>query len=131
VLIAQMLEPVEKEAGEQPHSYPNLQDEEVLLQRPRLLGLHEAGENHLGGLDGEVAVVVDQEGDQLGIADEGQAAALLEVTLPQLPVEALGQWLVVLEHNPDRLGLVQNLQGRQRTATTIQGRFPCSRRGGM
>jgi hypothetical protein len=106
--VAQLAEPVQEVPREQPDADAQLQDEQVGPQGPLFLGGQEAGEEDLGGADRLVAVVVDEEGDRLRVADEGQAAALAQVLLAQLPLETVRQGAEVLEDQPARLCPVED-----------------------
>lgn len=70
-LVAQLAQTVEEEAGEQADADAQLQDEDVAGEEASAVGFEEAGEEDFGGGEGEVAIVVDHEGDRLGIPDEG------------------------------------------------------------
>jgi hypothetical protein len=121
LLVTEVAEGVEEEAGEQAHPDPQLQHEQLRRQRPCPLGGGEGGEEDLGGAVGKGAVVVDDEGDGVGVGQEGFIAALPQILLPQPPLQALRQRHEVLHHLPAGLRAGQDLGG---------GRAALRRRGG-
>lgn len=53
--------------------------------------IDQAGEEYLGGVAGQRAVAVDDEGNKRGIGDEGFGAAVLQILLAEIPFEAGGE----------------------------------------
>jgi hypothetical protein len=109
--VAQVAEAVEEVAGEEARADAQLQDEDVPFEGSGLVGREEAGEEDLGGADGLVAVVVDHPGDRLGVAHEGQAAAVAQILLAQLPLQAFGEGAIVLQDDAAGLCVVEDVQG--------------------
>ena len=67
---------VEEEAGEQSDADAEFEDVQIRFQRAGLVGLQQRGVEDVGGVAGEGAVVVDDEGDGGSVGDEGLVAAL-------------------------------------------------------
>ena len=97
VLLAQIAEGIEEIAGKQADADAQLQDEEFVFQRPLFLGIEQAGEENLGGVAGQRAVVVDDKGHRRGVGEKRLVAALAQVFLAQLPFQRLGQRHEVLD----------------------------------
>src|SRR5206468_217248 len=76
--------------------------------RPGLFRFHQAAEKDLGGAARQDAVIVDDERHGPRVAGERLAAALAPVALAQLPFDAVGQWLEVLDDEAAVLGAVQD-----------------------
>ena len=104
VLVADVAEIVEEVAGEQAHADAQLQHEDLVFQRSRFLRFDQVGEEDLGGIARQGAVVVDDERHRRGIADERLVAALAQILLAQFPFERLGQRTEILHDVARSLG---------------------------
>ena len=73
---------VEEVAGEQADADAQFQHENLVFQRPVLFGGLQGGEEDLGGVAREGAVVVDDEGHRRGVGDERLVAAWRRYSWP-------------------------------------------------
>ena len=78
---AEILEIVEKIAGEQANADADFEDKNVLFELARLVSLDKRGVEDFGRVAGERAVVVDDERNRGGIGEERLVATLAKVLL--------------------------------------------------
>ena len=90
---------------------PSSSTKMFVFQREPFLRFDQVGEEDLGGIARQRAVVVDDERHRRGIADERLVAALAQILLAQFPFERLGQRAEILHDVARSLSALQHLLG--------------------
>lgn len=116
MLLAQFANPIKEKPRKQADADPQLQDANLFfsaqrfaLRAFRLLRLHQAGEEQVGGIARQCAVIVDDERHGNAVANEGFRAPAAKVLLADLPFEALADWAEVFNDLARALNLCEDL----------------------
>ncbi len=85
VLRAEVPERVEEIAGKQADADAQFQHEQFVFQRAHFLGVLKAGEEDLGGITRQRAIIVDEKRNGHGVGQKRLVAALAEIFLAEVP----------------------------------------------